>query len=120
NPPLCPPRETPPPPLPRPDAKTGEGPGTPGFEQNVDGSEYLMYMSSNSDSTGTVQITLTFESGTDADIAQVQVQNKLQLAMRSCAQEVPPQGGSVLNASAHIRWVGACSNRGSPTGGGCI
>ena len=63
------------------DAKTVQDTVTQVIEQNMNGIDNLMYMSSNSDSTGTVQITLTFESGTDADIAQVQVQNKLQLAM---------------------------------------
>ena len=58
------------------DAKTVQDTVTQVIEQNMNGIDNLMYMSSNSDSTGTVQITLTFESGTDADIAQVQVQNK--------------------------------------------
>lgn len=39
-----------------------------------------MYMSSASDSSGSLQLKLSFENGTDPDIAQVQVQNKLQLA----------------------------------------
>ena len=70
------------------------------IEQNMNGIDNLMYMSSNSDSTGTVQITLTFESGTDADIAQVQVQNKLQLAMPLLPQEVQQQGVSVEKSSS--------------------
>ncbi|WP_220267786.1 efflux RND transporter permease subunit, partial [Enterobacter sp. Colony194] len=49
------------------------------IEQNMNGIDNLMYMSSTSDASGSVTITLTFESGTDPDIAQVQVQNKLQL-----------------------------------------
>ena len=53
------------------DAKTVQDTVTQVIEQNMNGIDNLMYMSSNSDSTGTVQITLTFESGTDADIAQV-------------------------------------------------
>jgi len=51
------------------DAKTVQDTVTQVIEQNMNGIDNLMYMSSNSDSTGTVQITLTFESGTDADIA---------------------------------------------------
>ncbi len=74
------------------DAKTVQDTVTQVIEQNMNGIDNLMYMSSNSDSTGTVQITLTFESGTDADIAQVQVQNKLQLAMPLLPQEVQQQG----------------------------
>ena len=49
-------------------------------------------MSSSSDSSGTATIALTFEPGTDPDIAQVQVQNKLQLAMPLLPQEVQRQG----------------------------
>jgi len=48
------------------DAKTVQDTVTQVIEQNMNGIDNLMYMSSNSDSTGTVQITLTFESGTDA------------------------------------------------------
>jgi multidrug efflux pump subunit AcrB len=51
------------------DAKTVQDTVTQVIEQNMNGIDNLMYMSSNSDSTGTVQITLTFQSGTDADIA---------------------------------------------------
>ncbi|MBE8365971.1 efflux RND transporter permease subunit, partial [Leptospira borgpetersenii serovar Balcanica] len=55
------------------DAQTVQDTVTQVIEQNMNGIDGLMYMSSTSDSSGTVQITLTFESGTDADIAQVQV-----------------------------------------------
>ncbi|WP_061586539.1 efflux RND transporter permease subunit, partial [Salmonella enterica] len=75
------------------------------IEQNMNGIDNLMYMSSNSDSTGTVQITLTFESGTDADIAQVQVQNKLQLATPLLPQEVQQQGISVEKSSSSFLMV---------------
>ncbi|KYE00855.1 multidrug transporter [Salmonella enterica subsp. enterica serovar Typhimurium] len=71
----------------------------------MNGIDNLMYMSSNSDSTGTVQITLTFESGTDADIAQVQVQNKLQLATPLLPQEVQQQGISVEKSSSSFLMV---------------
>jgi multidrug efflux pump subunit AcrB len=63
------------------DAQTVQDTVTQVIEQNMNGIDNLMYMSSTSDSAGSVTITLTFESGTDPDIAQVQVQNKLQLAM---------------------------------------
>ncbi|MFW8217392.1 efflux RND transporter permease subunit, partial [Klebsiella pneumoniae] len=65
----------------------------------------MMYMSSTSDSSGTVQITLTFASGTDADIAQVQVQNKLQLATPLLQQEVQQQGISVEKSSSSFLMV---------------
>jgi multidrug efflux pump len=57
-------------------------------------------MSASSDSSGGVSITLTFESGTDPDIAQVQVQNKLQLATPLLPQLVQQQGVSVTKANS--------------------
>src|SRR5215470_9704540 len=50
------------------------------IEQQLSGLDHLLYFSSQSDKAGTVQITLNFAQGTNPDIAQVQVQNKLQLA----------------------------------------
>ncbi len=85
------------------DAKTVQDTVTQVIEQNMNGIDGLMYMSSTSDSSGTVQITLTFESGTDADIAQVQVQNKLQLAMPLLPQEVQQQGVSVEKSTLTVR-----------------
>src|SRR5690554_2381849 len=49
------------------------------IEQNMTGLDGLMYFSSQSSSNGIANISLTFETGTDPDIAQVQVQNQLQL-----------------------------------------
>jgi multidrug efflux pump len=73
-------------------------------------------MSSTSDSSGTVQITITFASGTDADIAQVQVQNKLQLATPLLPQEVQQQGISVEKSSSSFLMVaGFISNNGTMT-----
>ncbi|WJD47626.1 MULTISPECIES: multidrug efflux RND transporter permease subunit AcrB [unclassified Enterobacter] len=98
------------------DAKTVQDTVTQVIEQNMNGIDGLMYMSSNSDSTGSVQITLTFESGTDADIAQVQVQNKLQLAMPLLPQEVQQQGVSVQkSASSFLMVVGVINTDGSMT-----
>ena len=71
----------------------------------MNGIDHLMYMSSNGDSTGTATITLTFESGTDPDIAQVQVQNKLALATPLLPQEVQQQGISVEKASSSFLMV---------------
>ena len=65
------------------------------IEQNLKGLDGLLYMSSTSSSNGRATITLTFASGTDADIAQVQVQNKLQLATPMLPQAVQQQGVSV-------------------------
>lgn len=87
------------------DAATVQNSVTQVIEQNMNGLDNLMYMSSTSDSAGNAAITLTFEAGTDPDIAQVQVQNKLQLAMPSLPQEVQQQGVSVDKASSSILLV---------------
>ncbi|ROP49926.1 multidrug efflux pump [Enterobacter sp. BIGb0383] len=96
------------------DAKTVQDTVTQVIEQNMNGIDGLLYMSSASDSTGSVQITLTFDSDTNADIAQVQVQNKLQLAMPLLPQEVQQQGVSVeKSSSSFLMVVGVISADGS-------
>ncbi|MEJ5112508.1 multidrug efflux RND transporter permease subunit AcrB [Erwinia billingiae] len=87
------------------DAKTLQDSVTQVIEQNMNGIDGLMYMSSNSDSSGTLQLTLTFQSGTDPDIAQVQVQNKLQLATPLLPQEVQQQGIQVQKSSSSFLMV---------------
>ena len=76
-------------------AETLENSVTQVIEQTLTGIDYLRYFSSASDSTGNVGITLTFEPEADPDIAQVQVQNKLQSAMSLLPQEVQQQGVTV-------------------------
>jgi multidrug efflux pump len=87
------------------DAKTLQDSVTQVIEQNMNGIDGLMYMSSSSDSSGTLTLTLTFQSGTDADIAQVQVQNKLQLATPLLPQEVQQQGIQVKKSSSSFLMV---------------
>ncbi|WP_024155465.1 efflux RND transporter permease subunit [Salmonella enterica] len=87
------------------DAQTVQDTVTQVIEQNMNGIDKLMYMSSTSDSAGSVTITLTFQSGTDPDIAQVQVQNKLQLATPLLPQEVQQQGISVEKSSSSFLMV---------------
>ncbi|MFI8415273.1 multidrug efflux RND transporter permease subunit SdeY [Serratia sp. NPDC078593] len=87
------------------DATTVQDTVTQIIEQNMNGIDNLMYMSSSSDSSGSVQITLTFESGTDPDIAQVQVQNKLSLATPLLPQEVQQQGLKVEKSSSSFLMV---------------
>ncbi|MBJ9571541.1 efflux RND transporter permease subunit [Citrobacter braakii] len=87
------------------DAKTVEDSVTQVIEQNMNGLDGLMYMSSTSDAAGNASIILTFKTGTSPDIAQVQVQNKLQLAMPSLPQEVQQQGISVDKSSSNILMV---------------
>ncbi len=79
-------------------AKTVEDSVTQVIEQNMTGLDYLRYLSSSSDAFGNATITLTFDSEADPDIAQVQVQNKLQLALTSLPMEVQSQG-IVVNKS---------------------
>ena len=87
------------------DAQTVQDTVTQVIEQNMNGIDNLMYMSSTSDSAGSVTITLTFKSGTDPDIAQVQVQNKLQLATPLLPQEAQQQGISVEKSSSSFLLV---------------
>jgi multidrug efflux pump len=65
------------------------------IEQNLTGIDNVLYMQTTSDSDGNATITITFRSGTNADIAQVQVQNKLQLAIPLLPQEVQNLGVKV-------------------------
>ena len=75
------------------------------IEQNLTGIDNVQYMSSTSDSSGSGQVTITFDSGTDPDTAQVQVQNKLQTAMPLLPQEVQQQGIRVTKSSAGFLMV---------------
>src|SRR5690606_14345780 len=72
-------------------AQTVEDSVTQVIEQQMNGIDNLRYMSASSDSSGTATITLTFDQGTDPDIAQVQVQNKLQNALPLLPQAVQQQ-----------------------------
>ncbi|KQN91090.1 multidrug transporter [Sphingomonas sp. Leaf231] len=82
------------------DAETLERTTTQIIEQQLRGIDNLRYFSASSSSSGVVTITLTFEQGTDPDIAQVQVQNKLQAATPLLPQEVQRQGIQVTKSAA--------------------
>jgi hydrophobe/amphiphile efflux-1 (HAE1) family protein len=86
-------------------AQTSENSVTQIIEQSLTGIDSLRYFSSNSDSEGNISITLTFEPGTDPDIAQVQVQNQLQSAIQLLPQEVQQQGLKVNKANNNILLV---------------
>mgnify|MGYP003575147371 CR=1 FL=1 len=75
------------------------------IEQGLTGIDRVQYMSSTSDSSGRGDVTLTFLAGTDPDIAQVQVQNKLQTSMPLLPQEVQQQGIRVTKSSAGFLMV---------------
>ncbi len=77
------------------------------IEQKMNGLDGLRYMASSSDSSGNATITLTFAAGTNPDIAQVQVQNKLQLAMPLLPQDVQRRGVVVSKAVKSFLMVAA-------------
>src|SRR6202022_4132677 len=80
-------------------AKTVENTVTQVIEQQMSGLDHLLYLSSTSDDSGTATITLTFAAGTNPDIAQVQVQNKLHLATPLLPQVVQQLGTKVTKSS---------------------
>ncbi|HKY80569.1 MAG TPA: efflux RND transporter permease subunit [Sphingobium sp.] len=86
-------------------AQTLESTTTQIIEQQLKGIDNLRYFSSSSDSAGNLTITLTFEQGTDADIAQVQVQNKLAQATPLLPQEVQQQGLRVTKSTSTFLMV---------------
>jgi len=75
------------------------------IEQQMSGIDKLMYMASTSDDSGRSTTTLTFETGADPDIAQVQVQNKLQLAMPQLPAQVQQSGVRVTKSSPSFLMV---------------
>ncbi|MEC7120992.1 MAG: efflux RND transporter permease subunit [Pseudomonadota bacterium] len=86
-------------------AKTVEDTVTQIIEQRMKGLDGLMYMSSSSSGNGSASINLSFVAGTDPDIAQVQVQNKLQAAMSQLPQEVQRQGVTVNKSARNFLLV---------------
>jgi len=72
------------------------------IEQQVSGVENMLYMSSTSAGDGSYTLTVTFEVGTDLDMAQVMVQNRVALATPNLPEEVNRQGVSTKKKSANI------------------
>jgi len=98
-------------------AKAVEDSVTQVIEQKMTGLDGLLYMNSTSDSYGRATITLTFSADTDPDIAQVQVQNKLQTALPLLPQAVQQQGVSVAKSARNfLMVVGFVSEDGRLTG----
>ncbi|OGU07219.1 MAG: multidrug efflux RND transporter permease [Geobacteraceae bacterium GWC2_55_20] len=95
-------------------AQTVQDTVTQVVEQKLNGIDNLIYMSSTSDSAGAVAINLTFKAGTDPNIAQVQVQNKLQLATPLLPQIVQRQGIQVVKSTKNfLLIIGLVSEDGS-------
>jgi multidrug efflux pump len=83
-------------------AETVEGTVVPPIEQQMTGLDGLLYMTSESDKDGSITITLSFAQGTNPDIAQVQVQNKLQLALPRLPLAVQQQGVQVAKSAKNF------------------
>ncbi len=77
------------------------------IEAEVNGVENMLYMSSSSSNSGQYSLSVTFEVGTDTDIAQVNLQNRVQAAIAKLPQEVVAQGITVRKGSADM--LGAIS-----------
>ncbi len=88
-------------------ASTVERAVTQVIEQQLTGIDHLLYFNSSSNSNGGASITLTFETGTDPDIAQVQVQNKVSLATPRLPSEVTTQGVVVARPTPASSWWSA-------------
>jgi multidrug efflux pump len=95
-------------------AQTVQDTVTQVIEQKMNGIDNMIYMASSSDSAGAVTITLTFKAGTDPNVAQVQVQNKLQLATPLLPQIVQRTGIQVVKSTRNfLIIVGLVSEDGS-------
>ncbi|NYT23494.1 efflux RND transporter permease subunit [Alcaligenaceae bacterium] len=77
------------------------------IEQQMNGLDGLRYIQSQSNADGSMVMIVTFEQGVDPDIAQVQVQNKLQLATPLLPQEVQAQGMRVVKYQINFMLIGA-------------
>ena len=99
-------------------AKAVEDTVTQVIEQQMNGLDGLRYMASTSESNGSANITLTFENGTDPDVAQMQVQNKLQLATPLLPTEVQQQGMRVAKSARNFLMVVSLVSRDGRLGAG--
>jgi multidrug efflux pump len=86
-------------------AETVESSVTQVIEQQLTGIDGLLYFSGSSNSNGQVAITVTLDKGVDPDIAQVQVQNKVQQALPRLPQQVQQQGLTVTKSNADFLMV---------------
>ena len=96
------------------DAATVESTVTQVIEQQLTGIDNLLYFTSTSASDGSAQVVLTFENGTNPDIAAVQTQNRVYLAQPRLPTEVTQQGIRISKSSSGI--LGGIALRSSPGG----
>ena len=89
------------------DAQTVENSVTQVLEQQLTGLDGLLYFSSSSSSAGSASISLTFEQGTDADYAQVQVQNKVQQVNSRLPSAVQSEGVTVTKSQSDMLLIAA-------------
>ena len=75
------------------------------LEEQINGVEHMLYMSSQSTNDGSMTLTVTFKVGTNLDVAQVQVQNRVAIAQPQLPQEVQQQGITIKKASPDITVV---------------
>ncbi|RID93531.1 efflux RND transporter permease subunit [Gemmobacter lutimaris] len=92
-------------------AETIENSVTSVMEDGLTGLDGLLYMTSSSYASGRATVTLTFGDSTDPDMAQIQVQNKLQLIQNGLPETVRQRGISVTRSSSSILMVGALVSR---------
>ena len=88
-------------------ASTVENSVTQVIEQQLTGIDGLLYFRSTSTSQGQVSISATFAKGTDPDIAQVQVQNKVQQALSRLPQQVQQSGLTVTKSNPDFLMIAA-------------
>jgi len=93
------------------DAATLEKNVTSVIEQELNGVEGFLYMSSTSQSDGSASITVTFRSGTDIDTAQMEVQNRLSRVEPRLPEEVRQQGVQVNQANSGFLMVLALTSK---------
>jgi len=97
------------------DAATLEQNVTQPIEQEINGVEGFLYMASSSLSNGTASITVTFKAGTNIDIAQVEVQNRLSRVEPRLPEEVRRQGIQIAKANANLLGVLALTSKSGTT-----
>ncbi len=91
-------------------AKTVEDSVTQVIEQQMKGLDNLTYMSASSSSAGSASINLTFTAGTNPDVAQMQVQNKLQQAESRLPQSVQSEGLTVTKGGSDFLMIAALAS----------